>query len=52
MKKCRILIFGILVSMLLPLLCSKAALAHCQVPCGIYNDQMRIDMIDEKSKKA
>jgi nickel superoxide dismutase len=21
--------------------------AHCQVPCGIYNDQMRIDMIEE-----
>lgn len=21
--------------------------AHCQVPCGIYNDQMRIDMIAE-----
>ncbi len=21
--------------------------SHCQVPCGIYNDQMRIDMISE-----
>jgi nickel superoxide dismutase len=21
--------------------------AHCEVPCGIYNDQMRIDMIRE-----
>jgi nickel superoxide dismutase len=21
--------------------------AHCQVPCGIYDDQMRIDMIEE-----
>ena len=23
------------------------ALAHCQIPCGIYNDQMRADMIAE-----
>ena len=21
--------------------------AHCQVPCGIYDDEMRLDMIDE-----
>ena len=26
---------------------SAQSFAHCQVPCGIYNDQMRIDMIDE-----
>ena len=26
---------------------SSQSFAHCQVPCGIYNDQMRIDMIDE-----
>jgi nickel superoxide dismutase len=23
------------------------ALAHCQIPCGIYGDEMRFDMIDE-----
>ena len=32
--------------------------AHCEIPCGIYNDEMRIDMINEdiltiqKSMKA
>ena len=23
------------------------AYAHCQIPCGIYNDQMRLDMLRE-----
>lgn len=23
------------------------AFAHCEIPCGIYGDQMRIDMIEE-----
>ncbi|MCF8070619.1 MAG: superoxide dismutase, Ni [Desulfobacterales bacterium] len=23
------------------------AVAHCEIPCGIYNDQMRIEMIKE-----
>ena len=23
------------------------ALAHCEIPCGIYGDEMRFDMIDE-----
>lgn len=23
------------------------AAAHCQIPCGIYDDQMRVNMIDE-----
>ena len=23
------------------------AYSHCQIPCGIYNDKMRFDMIDE-----
>jgi len=26
---------------------STQSYAHCQVPCGIYNDQMRIHMIEE-----
>ncbi len=26
---------------------SPFVVSHCQVPCGIYNDQMRIDMIGE-----
>jgi len=26
---------------------AQTALAHCQVPCGIYDDEMRCDMIEE-----
>jgi nickel superoxide dismutase len=29
------------------LLSAPYAGAHCEIPCGIYNDQMRIDMIAE-----
>ena len=28
-------------------LSASYAAAHCEIPCGIYNDQMRIEMIDE-----
>ncbi|MEJ2429424.1 MAG: superoxide dismutase [Ni] [Deltaproteobacteria bacterium] len=28
-------------------LSASYAAAHCELPCGIYNDQMRIEMIDE-----
>ncbi len=27
--------------------CSTAALAHCEIPCGIYGDEMRIQMMNE-----
>ena len=33
----------IVMTMLIP----AAAFAHCQVPCGIYDDAMRIGMIEE-----
>ncbi|MGD9899805.1 MAG: superoxide dismutase [Ni] [Calditrichaceae bacterium] len=26
---------------------SKNGYSHCEIPCGIYNDQMRVDMISE-----
>jgi len=26
---------------------NKSSLAHCEVPCGIYDDQMRVHMIKE-----
>ena len=29
------------------ILAANLVYAHCQVPCGIYNDQMRIDMMRE-----
>jgi nickel superoxide dismutase len=35
------------VSTLFVLLWSVSVFAHCQVPCGIYNDQLRSDLIAE-----
>lgn len=32
---------------LLSLFAAKTVLAHCQVPCGIYDDKMRIQMLYE-----
>lgn len=26
---------------------SKSMLAHCEVPCGIYNDELRVELIKE-----
>ncbi|MEJ2055174.1 MAG: superoxide dismutase [Ni] [Calditrichaceae bacterium] len=38
------LLFGILLgSFIIP----AALSAHCEIPCGIYNDKMRIDMLKE-----
>lgn len=34
-------------SLLLLLLLPAAVQAHCEVPCGIYDDQMRIEMLRE-----
>ncbi len=36
-----------LVSMALVLALSSVAFAHCQVPCGIYGDETRLDMLGE-----
>lgn len=30
-----------------PLLLASAVFAHCEIPCGIYDDEMRIAMIRE-----
>jgi nickel superoxide dismutase len=40
-----ILIFGLTVALLA--LTTPAARAHCELPCGIYHDEMRFEMIDE-----
>jgi nickel superoxide dismutase len=37
----------ILTAVAIPLLNAVAALAHCEIPCGIYDDKMRIAMIAE-----
>lgn len=26
---------------------AKSALAHCEIPCGIYNDELRVELIAE-----
>ncbi len=38
--------FG-LAAMAMMLLTSTAALAHCEVPCGIYDDEARFQMLSE-----
>jgi nickel superoxide dismutase len=35
------------ISALTAAILAPLAMAHCEIPCGIYNDQMRIDMILE-----
>ncbi|VFQ45854.1 superoxide dismutase, Ni [Desulfoluna butyratoxydans] len=50
-------IFGLCMAWVV-ILSAPSAFAHCQVPCGIYNDEMRFEMIFEhittieKSMKA
>ena len=41
----RFLTTALILTVILP--AANTVLAHCEIPCGIYNDQMRIDMIDE-----
>lgn len=43
MKKVSIVIGLVLLSAVF----SQAVMAHCEVPCGIYDDQMRITIIQE-----
>ena len=38
---------GLALVCLLTLALAPAAFPHCQVPCGIYDDEMRCDMIEE-----
>lgn len=37
----------VLLTMMMMLIGVTGAMAHCQVPCGIYDDQMRVNMIAE-----
>jgi nickel superoxide dismutase len=38
---------GLLVAIIFSLSSSSIALAHCEIPCGIYDDPMRIKLIAE-----
>ncbi|MBW2266524.1 MAG: superoxide dismutase, partial [Deltaproteobacteria bacterium] len=40
-KKC----FQVVLVSLITLCVASYALAHCEVPCGIYDDNMRVKMI-------
>jgi len=42
--------FGLFLAWAVALSAPTAALAHCEIPCGIYNDEMRFDMIFEHLK--
>lgn len=47
MKISTLLLCAVLVVGSAALLPGSGAWSHCQLPCGIYNDQMRFDMIAE-----
>ncbi len=44
--RARTLILAVSLAVLVP----SAVMAHCQVPCGIYDDAMRIGMIEEHAR--
>ncbi len=44
-KKQSLFIFA--VAFLVMLLAGRSLYAHCEIPCGIYNDEMRFKMIEE-----
>lgn len=33
--------------LMLTLVCTRLSFAHCEIPCGIYGDEMRFEMIKE-----
>jgi nickel superoxide dismutase len=39
--------FSIIVLMAFAMIVSKVASAHCEVPCGIYTDELRVELIKE-----
>jgi len=43
----KLLVTAVSVPLLATLFFSPVVLSHCEIPCGIYNDQMRVEMIDE-----
>jgi len=43
----KLFICAALVMALALLMTPRTVSAHCQIPCGIYHDQMRIDMMNE-----
>jgi nickel superoxide dismutase len=38
---------SILLAASLLLACPRVLIAHCEIPCGIYDDEMRLSMIEE-----
>jgi nickel superoxide dismutase len=43
-----IILLGVVMS--ISLLFSRPVFSHCEIPCGIYDDQMRFDMLEEHFK--
>jgi len=44
-KKLGVFIFLVMITLLKP-----AVFSHCEVPCGIYDDEMRFTMVEEHIK--
>lgn len=40
-------LLSVLAGLALSIYCAATIMAHCQIPCGIYGDKMRFDMIAE-----
>lgn len=39
--------YVVLMLLLLIVVCIRLSFAHCEIPCGIYGDEMRLEMIRE-----
>jgi len=46
-KSGRNILLALIVSVLLMLAFSPAVFSHCEIPCGIYDDAMRLEMMAE-----
>lgn len=44
--KKKVMLFSV-IAVILVLGSTKIVMSHCEIPCGIYNDPMRLDMIAE-----
>jgi hypothetical protein len=44
--------FQIFLLVLILFLTISSAAAHCEIPCGIYDDEMRVNMIAEHITKS
>ena len=44
------ILFSLIIAGLVSFVAATSASAHCEIPCGIYDDQLRLDLIAEHTK--